>query len=862
MRKRFVYALSAITALLLATAIASANPAKPGVHSFEDVSACRSSVHDSMIKLQELPSKKAVKEKINLKNSESAAKNLPTAVIVVGFEGNRTPVAYNNNYDWGRTLFTQDASLTNYYNDMSFGQFTFAPVRESSAYGVDGNTNVNDKANDGVIHVNVPYNHDNWLFVDDNDHYHNSTLSTVLDRAFKEADKHLDFSMYDSNNDGIVQNNEMGLVVLMAGYEGSSSSNYSDGKNKYTWAFMMEMSEFADDNVDVPTADHVGFESFVTMGEQHDRESSYEQGYVSTLAHELGHYLGLPDLYATGSYTSRRWSNYDVDYLSLMASGSWGTDPSGNNVPYSLDAWSKYALGWIQPQRVVNNGTYDINYSESHDEYKTIKIDTQRPDEYYLLENRQPEKWDAGMRNNKSTGFTEGGIILWHIDNGIYQHHKDTNTINSVNHRPGIMPLYGETKTGNLSTMIGTKVRTDQGFFDKSLWSSEFAANDGREMNLPLYPSSEVIDIPRNRSWSGLFLDFLTDNGHEMKVGFNNDNHVHFMIHTPAKASTCNKKGNIEYWQCSYCKKYYTDSNGNNEILINDLNKRNAAFSYASHTWGEGLITKQATSSSEGEMKYECTVCGASKTEKISKLPSKGPTQNEIEKELKKMNSDKSLPESKFAPLMLRSSKQSKKSIVLKWAKINGARKYIIFGNRCNAGNKKFKLEKIATTSKSSFTIKKAKKALKKQTYYKFVVIAVDDPTNTSNSDGAKVDATVLSISKLIHVSTRGSKKKGNPKSIKVLSKSGRSGQKLKKYKTASSFNIKAGRTIKLKATAKLSKRTKFQKHAGIGFESSNASVATVSTSGKIKSKRSGSCYIYAYAQNGVYKRITINVKK
>lgn len=42
--------------------------------------------------------------------------------------------------------------------------------------------------------------------------------------------------------------------------------------------------------------------------------------------------------------------------------------------------------------------------------------------------------------------------------------------------------------------------------------------------------------------------------------------HTHTMTATAAKAATCTENGNIAYWYCSSCKKYFTDKNGNNVV--------------------------------------------------------------------------------------------------------------------------------------------------------------------------------------------------------------------------------------------------------------------------------------------------------
>jgi uncharacterized protein YjdB len=46
-----------------------------------------------------------------------------------------------------------------------------------------------------------------------------------------------------------------------------------------------------------------------------------------------------------------------------------------------------------------------------------------------------------------------------------------------------------------------------------------------------------------------------------------------------------------------------------------------------------------------------------------------------------------------------------------------------------------------------------------------------------------------------------------------------------------------------------------------VRYESSNSKIATVNGSGKITAKAKGTCYIYAYAQNGVVKAVKLTVK-
>ena len=198
------------------------------------------------------------------------------------------------------------------------------------------------------------------------------------------------------------------------------------------------------------------------------------------------------------------------------------------------------------------------------------------------------------------------------------------------------------------------------------------------------------------------------------------------------------------------------------------------------------------------------------------------------------MKSDADPAGSKISPLKLRSVKQTKKSVKVTWSKSSGAVKYIIYGNKCG---KKNKMKKLTTTTKSTINFKKiAGKKLKKATYYKFIVVAVD-----ANND-------VVSTSKVVHAATKGGKA-ANPKKVVINSP-----KKAKKtVQAGKSFSIKAKQTKPSKKTVK--------KHRTLIYESSNTSVAAVTKKGTVKAVAPGTCSIYVCAQNGIVKTIKVTVK-
>lgn len=48
---------------------------------------------------------------------------------------------------------------------------------------------------------------------------------------------------------------------------------------------------------------------------------------------------------------------------------------------------------------------------------------------------------------------------------------------------------------------------------------------------------------------------------------------------------------------------------------------------------------------------------------------------------------------------------------------------------------------------------------------------------------------------------------------------------------------------------------------ATLRYMTSNSKIATVNSSGKVTAKGKGTCYIYAFAHNGVSKQVKITVK-
>ncbi|MCR5042023.1 MAG: leucine-rich repeat protein [Clostridia bacterium] len=500
---------------------------------------CKSKVFD-LVTLDDIPvrSPALIGGKSFAPSLTKADKNLPLVIIVAGFED----VAYEDGFDWAQEIFKTEYSLSQYYTDMSFGQFTFVPAVESSAFGTDGNTNAADAANDGIIHVTLPMKHDNWIDLAEGTP-EEVTLVQMVAGAIEAADDYIDFASYDADGDGVIANNELALGLVVAGYEASASDSFKLGEKNYLWAHAWDIAEYPD--VPSPTVDGVSVTAYIAISEQMEDNDDIIQEPISVLAHELGHYLGLPDLYDVYYLEGEPWSGYSCYCLSVMDSGSWGVTEDGGYRPYSMDAWSRSILGWFDPMVAEADGEFSVN-AQSSGEFSALRIPTLVDGEYYLLENREFTGWDEGLAIDYSGGggiiivmddvgddYTydsdetgeeivgeepediTSGIIIWHIDDNVYDEYNDSNEVNTCNHRPAVMPVYPESDNSGNVTFIGSAPDFYSPFFNSTVWAEKYAPTLGDSLDLPLYNGAVY---PYQRVLSGTKLSFLDPEGAKLNV--------------------------------------------------------------------------------------------------------------------------------------------------------------------------------------------------------------------------------------------------------------------------------------------------------------------------------------------------------
>ena len=93
----------------------------------------------------------------------------------------------------------------------------------------------------------------------------------------------------------------------------------------------------------------------------------------------------------------------------------------------------------------------------------------------------------------------------------------------------------------------------------------------------------------------------------------------HTLVSTPAKAQTCGAAGNIAYWYCASCGKYFSDEVGATEITL----EQTVLPATGEHDWDEWQVS-YTDCTSGGTQTRTCKTCGAS--ESGEPLPPKGHT--------------------------------------------------------------------------------------------------------------------------------------------------------------------------------------------------------------------------------------------
>lgn len=209
--------------------------------------------------------------------------------------------------------------------------------------------------------------------------------------ACKSADDQIDFSLYDDDGDGYVDN----IFVFFAGEDEAENLNETD----LIWSHAWYIESGADI---VLTLDGTKIDRYACTAELTTNGRSKVLAGIGTFCHEYSHTMSLPDFYDT-NYDENGWTCGMWAWTSLMDAGN--SNNNGNTPPY-FNSIEREILGIAEPIVIEEDGLYVIEPIEKNKQF--YRVDTTTPGEYYLIECRGNSGWDKYIGGS--------GLLVYHID--------------------------------------------------------------------------------------------------------------------------------------------------------------------------------------------------------------------------------------------------------------------------------------------------------------------------------------------------------------------------------------------------------------------------------------------------------------
>ena len=282
----------------------------------------------------------------------------------------------------GFSEYGATGSAADYFSAASNGQFSpqfdvYGPVTVSKSYSYYG-APTSSGGNDSYPHIMVVH-------------------------AMNELDATVDFSQYDTDGDGNIDN----VYVFYAGY----GENYGGVDENCIWPHSWY----------VKSGGSVYKKYDGVYVDRYACSNEYMYGYnkpegIGTFVHEFGHVVGLPDLYDTvyGEASNLTPGIYDV-----MDTGSYNND---GRTPPTYSIFERNAASWAEIEEITADDASSLTLEPIVTSNKGYMIRTGASNEFFLLENRQHTSWDQYIPGH--------GMLIWHVDynSSIWASNKPNNT--------------------------------------------------------------------------------------------------------------------------------------------------------------------------------------------------------------------------------------------------------------------------------------------------------------------------------------------------------------------------------------------------------------------------------------------------
>jgi len=427
-------------------------------------------------------------------------------VILVDFSDN-FPV---NNHKYSKEqfsaiMFQENLSPSSFDIPLSYSMSVKDYFHEAS----DGKIIIEGNSNSVVDWVTLPESYS--YYVNENqglgmgDGNPKQSAKEALIHAMELID--VDMTQFDGDNDGVCD----GIIMIMEGSDSGSLNEFWSFKSSLWYGDALDVNPLSPVNGnDELVYDGIVIRNFIVTTETiyHSDSENYSSGDIrpiGTICHEIGHLLGLPDLYDTSESSAPGIGDWG-----LMGSGNWNNQVS----PSLFCSWSASKLGVVELYTLDNVESYNINIQPIHASNMAYKINIggDRLGEYIILENRLGIGTDSYLKAN--------GLLIWHIDERL------TSTF----------PFYNEVNTNE--NFYGVRLLEAGGSNDLSTANSSIYSSEDHVFNI----STSIINDYTNPSLLGNSYDKDADgnreegtlSGIEIRNIFMNGDNVNLSITAPA----------------------------------------------------------------------------------------------------------------------------------------------------------------------------------------------------------------------------------------------------------------------------------------------------------------------------------------
>lgn len=254
----------------------------------------------------------------------------------------------------------------------------------------------------------------------------------------------IDFSQYDANNDGIVDN----VYVIYAG-KGEADGGAANTIWPHQWDIRSAGLSL--------TLDGKKIRSYACSAELNGSGKCA----MGTPLHEFGHVIGLPDYYDTEYKSTNHTQSRTPGEWSIMDQGSYNND---GNTPPNYSIFDKYFLGWATPGFLAKNQVENVTLTTTTygDGYQitggaTGPVAYTNTSTIYYIENRQKTGWDAYLPSH--------GMIVWQVK------YNSDDWENNVLNNTGGSPRYTVYSASGTATNIGKTSDPFPGSANKTSWT-------------------------------------------------------------------------------------------------------------------------------------------------------------------------------------------------------------------------------------------------------------------------------------------------------------------------------------------------------------------------------------------------------